>query len=56
MCDYSTVVRNDSKEEANRESALNMYNDGVKVEKIAQYLVCSIDTVKKWVGLMPAIK
>jgi len=37
-----------------RESALNMYNDGIKIEKIAQYLGCAVDTVKKWLSMMPA--
>lgn len=41
-------------EKANKASALNMYADGVPIDKIAKYLNCAVDSVKKWVGLMPA--
>lgn len=31
------------REEANRASALNMYADGMPIDKIAQYLNCAVD-------------
>lgn len=56
MCDYSTVVRNDAKEEQAKESAKNFYAMGVSVENIAKGVGYTVDTVKKWLDLMPAIK
>ncbi len=34
-----------------KESALSMYNDGLAVEKISQYVGYAVDVIKKWVGI-----
>ncbi len=34
-----------------KESALNMYNDGLTVEKISKYVGYAVEIVKKWVGI-----
>ncbi len=34
-----------------KESALNMYSDGMTVEKISKYVGYAVDVVKKWVGI-----
>jgi len=34
-----------------KESALNMYSDGIAVEKISKYVGYAVDVVKKWVGI-----
>ena len=34
-----------------KESALNMYNDGLSVEKISKYVGYAVEVVKKWVGM-----
>lgn len=54
MCDYSTVVRNDGKEEQARESAVEFYKNNVPIEIIAASLHRSLDTIKQWIGLSPA--
>lgn len=54
MCDYSTIVRNDAKEEQAKEPAKNFYAMGISVENIAKGVGYTVDTVKKWLGLQPA--
>ena len=50
MCKVMEDLRNETLENAKRDFAQSLAEDNVSIEKIAQYVKESIDTVKKWLA------
>lgn len=55
MCKALDDWLEEEKDEKARRIALNMYKLGIEIEKIADSVECSVETVKEWIGITKTV-